>query len=315
MLKKLLNTAVGILLAVLLLNIVIRNADIKNSFDYLKQVNKIWLAIAVLFYLLSFLARSQKWRLQIESLGPKMTPLQAWHSIILHYMGNIFSVKMGIVLRSLYLKQKTNIPISITFGTFMSENIFDFLSLLFWLLISLFFNTKKIFNLLNTYINALLSTAQQKWIIIVVILTILGFSFYFVWKKLKNHSAKRHFLNFIYAIKNTFKIKPLWLFLMWQGVLWIFLFGMNYFLSKALGIGANAIFVITVSSFIYASWLVPTPGALGSVEFFSLGAFAIFGISQNIALSFGLLSNALTFITTVLLGLISLLDFKVFRKV
>ena len=92
---------------------------------------------------------------------------------------------------------------------------------------------------------------------------------------------------------------------------------MNLFLFKALFNSAPSFsFLVTITSFIYASWVLPSPGAIGSVEYFSIQAFSIFSLSKYQALSFGFLSNTLTLFVTIVLGLIviSINRFNIFSK-
>ncbi len=50
-------------------------------------------------------------------------------------------------------------------------------------------------------------------------------------------------------------------------------------------------------------WAIPTPGGIGTTHFFILQLFIAFNLNETAGISFGILSNGLTFICTILFGI------------
>jgi uncharacterized membrane protein YbhN (UPF0104 family) len=80
---------------------------------------------------------------------------------------------------------------------------------------------------------------------------------------------------------------------------------MNYFLVLSLfDFPKDFTLIFTITAFSYAAWLMPNPGGIGSVEYFILQAFVLFGLSSSSALTFGILSNSFTLFSTLFFGFV-----------
>jgi hypothetical protein len=53
-------------------------------------------------------------------------------------------------------------------------------------------------------------------------------------------------------------------------------------------------------------WALPSPNGIGTTHFIILNLFIVFGLSESSAVTFGILSNGLILIFTILYGLLAI---------
>lgn len=302
--KNLFQLIFGVLLAVFLLYLTLKGKDLNKIWETIKTTNILYLALAVFVYLLSFITRSEKWRIQVENLDYKVCPKSSYFAMMLHYFVNSFSPKLGVIARCSDLKKKNNVPFSACFGSYMSEVVFDTLFLfigLFFVVVAEFDKIRIVFEKLFSDVESYLHLHQQYYIFVVFLVVII-LSFIYIFKtknyfRIYDNSLK----TLIKSISKTFTIKKFPLFVLWNLILWLLLLAMNYFLFKSLfDYKINFGFLLTITTFTYSAWLMPTPGGIGSVEYFVLQAFLLFGLNAHDAISFGILSNGLTFLSVLI---------------
>jgi glycosyltransferase 2 family protein len=307
--SKLFKTLLGIAVAALFLFLALRGQPLDEIFEAILEVKIGYVLVAIFFYFLSYIARAEKWRIQVENLGFKLAPKTGFYAIMLHFMVNSFTIKLGGFVRCGNLKKTAKIPFPSCFGSYMSECVYDFSFMFLGLFIVLAIEFDKILKIYTNLIEDLGLEFLHKtnFLIISGIIGLLLFIlFIYLYHKriiLKKYRSK--IKEFIDSLKKTFNIKKFWLFIVWNIVLWIMLYLMNYFLFLGVfGEAKSFLFIYTITVFLYAAWLIPSPGGIGSVEYFVLQAFLLYGLSAESALAFGILSNALTLFSTLSFGLI-----------
>lgn len=316
--NKFLNFTVSILLSVVLLYFALKKVDFKEVYKELQNVRIIYVLFALLSYYLSLFARSEKWRILVENLGYKLNSIKAFRAIVYHYFFNSFTVKLGPVARCAVLK-KENVSISECFGTCVSEMIYDFISLIVATILMFIVEYKKVIPIFSGLKEGVDDYLTQRWKIVLFILSafvLLSIIMYFIAKKiLRNTKFGRWFIDkiksFYSAVKNTFRLKKIFLFIVWNFVLWILLFYMNFYLAKAVNITDISFgLILAITVFTYYAWLLPTPGGIGSVEYFILQSFLLFALSRHSAVMYGLLSNSITLFGILFLGMIGFIFMK-----
>ena len=316
--NKFLNYTSSFLLAAILMYFALKEVDFKEVIKELKNVRIGYILIALGTYYLSLLARAEKWRIQVENLGYKLSSFKTFWVMVYHYFFNSFTVKLGAVARCTILLRE-NVSMSKCLGTFISEMIYDIFFLIIATIVMLVVEYKKvipIFSGFKTNVDIYLSQRWKNLLIVFISIIILVFIIYFISKKfLKNTKFGKWVLDkiksFSFAVKSTFKLQKFPLFIAWNGVLWILLFFMNFYLARALNIPIISIgFIIAITVFTYYGWLIPTPGGIGSVEYFVLQSFLLFALSRHSAIVYGLMSNTLTLFGILFLGLFGILFMK-----
>jgi len=99
-------------------------------------------------------------------------------------------------------------------------------------------------------------------------------------------------------------------------VIWILLILMNYTCLLALPETDNYNFYFaTVVLFIGGlGWAMPTPGGIGTTHFLILQLFLAYNLDPKTGLSFAVLSNGITFVYTIIFGLIALPIYEIRRR-
>lgn len=307
--SKLFKTLIGIAVAALFLFLAMRGQPLDEIFQAILKAKIDYVLLAIFFYFLSYIARAEKWRIQVENLGFRLAPKTAFYALMLHFMVNNFTIKLGGFVRCANLKKTAKIPFPSCFGSYLSESVYDFSFMFLGLFVILAINFDKIIKIYTSLIKnwGLEFIHNANFLIIIgVIVLLLSILFVYLYHKqiiLKKYRSK--IKEFIDSLKKTFNIKKFWLFIVWNIVLWIMLFLMNYFLFLGvLGEAKSFLFIYTITVFLYVAWLIPSPGGIGSVEYFVLQAFLLYGLTAESALAFGILSNALTLFSTLFFGFI-----------
>ncbi|MEA3452088.1 MAG: lysylphosphatidylglycerol synthase transmembrane domain-containing protein, partial [Bacteroidota bacterium] len=235
--KQIFRTVFGVLLASAFLYLTLKGKDLGEIWQTIQNANFLYLFLTIIIYLLTFVTRSEKWRIQVENLGYKVFPKTAYFSLMLHYFFNSFTPKFGVIARCGDLKKKNKVPFSACFGSYMSEVVFDFLFLfigLFIVVIIEFEKIKVVFDKLFLDFKSYFGSHQQ-FVVYIIIAGFLALAFlYFIRKKIFLRKYNNPIKTFFRAIAKTFNIKKFFLFFVWNIILWILLFLMNYFLFKSL---------------------------------------------------------------------------------
>ncbi len=306
--SKILKTIAGILIAVFFLYLTLKNQPVNEIFKVVLSAKLEFIFLAAVFYFLSYVARSEKWRIQLDNVNLHVSSPLAFYSIMMHYFTDSFTVKLGVAVRCISLKKNTKIKITPCAGTCLSEAIFDLIFLFLGILIVLLIRFDKVSQALwefwnNFNIAKFLSKPGNILLtIILIVLVFIGIKL-LIRKGMKLAEYQDKILEFEDILKKTFKIKRFRIFLMWNITLWAMLFFMNLFLFKALfNNEITFLFVYSITTFTYLAWLLPNPGGIGSVEYFVLKAFIIFGFAEQSAIAFGFLSNGFTLFANLFFG-------------
>ncbi len=316
--SKILKLLGGILIAIFFLYLTLRNQPVDEIFKVVLNAKLGYIFLAFVFYFLSYIARSEKWRIQLDNVNLKVPSLKAFYAIMMHYFADSFTVKFGVVVRCLNLKKNTDVKFAPCIGTCISEAIFDIIFLFLGILIVLiirFENVSEIF--LNLYyafdFQESLSNPGNIFLIVIAVFFVIVFSIFLFRKGSNIKKYKEKIREFINVLKKTFNIKRFWAFFVWNIMLWAMLYLMNLFLYRALFDNEISFFFIySLTTFTYLAWLLPNPGGIGSVEYFALQAFLLFGFAEQSAIAFGFLSNGFTLFANLFFGFVLIIINKLF---
>ena len=284
------------------------------------NINKVCIAIALL--ILSCFPRAYRWKLLVEPLE-FMSFYHVFSATMIGYFGNgILFFRLGEFLKAFVLAKEHKITVSQAFGTVIAERILDLLMvlLIFLIIIPTFpLNDEKI------KIALFLSSSVVVFIVaIIVIVYKLDFverisqsKIFDTWYGSKTIAPIQKIFEGILAIfknKNIFKIMFLSL-LIW-GI--YFYIGVLVLDACKISLGYIEVGVLTViSSFIIG---IPSlPGAAGTLHSgvrYTLEG--IFQISAPIALSYAIISHAISYFPLLVIGfiyfLISNVNFEEVKK-
>jgi len=297
----------------------IRDRSLTDIIASIKEANMWWVAFNGLCLFLTFFLRSYRWKILIENAGAKAKTKNVFYSVIMGYTVNTFTPKLGEIVRCVSLKETDNVKTSLSFGTVVTERIYDLIVLAMGIMCCFIFEIDKLVSLFSkTFVDNGIINFDKAYKVFVafLILFILLFGLYYLLRKAKVLQRLKHFLvEILHTVKKSFRIKKYKIFVLLTICIWLVLVVMNFACLKALPSTENFSFYFAAIILFIAGigWALPSPGGIGTTHFFVLQLFIAFNLDENSGLAFGVLSNGLTLVFTWFIGIVAIL-ISVIRK-
>ncbi len=312
--KNLLQTIAGLSLGGIFLYFTLKGKSLDEIVDSLKHADLLWASLSGVMLFFVFVLRALRWDVILRSSNIKANIIDINLAIFIGYFVNSFTPKLGEIIRCTKLMNNNENKLPTLLGTVVSERIYDvlvlFLGLLFFALYE-FERLGSFFAQAGQNLGA--NFLGKDFLIYVFAASIIGMIAIYVFrKKLTKYRLFELIYNFVSemfkTVVNTFKLKRFNLFLIYTVLIWLALVFMNYCFLKSLPETENFNFYFaTVVLFVGGiGWAIPVPAGIGTTHFFILQLFIAFGLAESAGVSFGILSNGLNFIYTIVLGLIAL---------
>ncbi|TFH35401.1 MAG: flippase-like domain-containing protein, partial [Bacteroidia bacterium] len=123
--KGIINALTGIVLGSLFMYLTFRNNSVRDVMALLKTVQTGWIILALLLLISVFFLRAARWRLLLLNSGLKAGLKDVNYSLLLGFFVNSFTPKIGEIVRCTSLHKSTGIDTAKSFGTVVSERIYD----------------------------------------------------------------------------------------------------------------------------------------------------------------------------------------------
>ncbi|MBI9033026.1 MAG: flippase-like domain-containing protein [Bacteroidales bacterium] len=317
--KNLKQSLIGILIGAIFLFLTLRNKPFASIWESISKSDLGWIGLNGLLLITVFILRGLRWKVLLENTGEHPKRNNVIYSLIMGYFVNSFTPKLGEVIRCTSLSKNSKIPLPKSFGSVVIERIWDILILGTGLIIISLIEIDRlggILILIGQYIGSLISGSYLILIaFIIAIAAVIGLSYKFVLRSAFAKKIEAFIIEIIQTVKMTFKIKHYKKFLLLTSLIWISLILMNYTALKALPeMGNYTLYFATVILFVGGiGWALPSPGGIGTTHFFILQIFIVFGLQENAGIAYGILSNGLTFVFTLIIGLLAI-GFQTFIK-
>lgn len=323
--KNSINLIIGLGIVVLFSYIAFRNVSLDDMGKALSTVQYIYLLPAVLLMALTFLFRAMRWRFLVSSIKDVKTS-RLFSPLMVGFMGNVLPARAGELLRAYLLGKKEQVSFSASFATIVVERLLDLLLFLLLLVGVLLFSTDTLVQGSSGGSHNLIKIMRSfGWTSFGLAIFIFTF---FVLLQFKNEWAMR-FVDFctrplprkwsekIFAMVTSFtdglKIlrdaRGLAASLLLSLLVWSAMVATYYPIILAFGIEnelppVTAVFIISLTIGIFIS-LFPTPAFMGSFHLACVVALhEIFGISEAIAASYGIVAWLVAMGFIVVTGLI-----------
>lgn len=307
--KNALQALAGIGIAGFFLYFTLRDKPMSSIWLQIQESQLVFLLLNGVCLYVTFLLRALRWKVLVENMGYTPRRREVVHALIIGYFVNSFTPKLGEVARCTALSQSSAIPVSKSLGSVVSERIYDVLVLFLGLALFFVVEFQKLWDFFLTFIpdsSSISSGFSVKWLVIVIVGMVLLGGIVFIARKLMPR-VRGFIAEMIQGFKDSIRIRKYPLFILLTIAIWSVLVLMNYMCLLALPATANSgIYLAVVILFVGGiGWALPAPGGIGTTHFFILQLFLVFGLSSDAGISFGILSNGLTFIFTLGIGLIS----------
>lgn len=309
--KKTISIAVGLIITAAVLFFLFQKIDVKESINNLSVIP--WYAVIglMVIYLSGFVIRALRWRLMLG--GAVELPVKTWlNSIIVGYAGNnVIPARGGELLRMEHFSRVSGVNRTMSLSSVLTEKILDGLSLLFVLLVVVWY-----------YPGDLLSIQWFSTLFYLANLIFIGALVFIVGLKVLGNKpvdwaiAKGGVVGKIGNISKDILVSLDFVKMNLKGVtivllgifVWIIEGGMFVYAFSLLTPDISYIFLgyfaLVVVNF---GILVPSsPGYVGVFQAMTVLACSVLGITQEAALSASLLIHACQFIPITIWGLLIL---------
>jgi uncharacterized protein (TIRG00374 family) len=299
---------IGILVSLVFLYLAFRKVDWSELWQALEGANYWFIIPNVLLGIFSMWMRAFRWKYMVDPVK-KVGLGRLFSSVMIGFMANnILPARLGEFVRAYSLGTKECISKSASFATIVVERLFDGISILFILWITLLLfpfpdwvkKASNLFLVMNLGILSLLIFLEIKT---ESTRKFLQYIFRFLPHKLST-KAEEILLKFISGLKVFRDISSLIWILAWSILIWLVIGISNYFIFLVFDlhppIQASFILLVIVS---LGVMLPASPGFVGTFQFFCIVSLATFGYDKNVALPFSLVLHASSYFPVTLLGL------------
>lgn len=309
--KKVVRIALPLLLAVFFGWYTFSKLPIDQIIPYFKSAHYSWIALGMLFGLLSNLSRAYRWKYLLEPMGYTAKLPNRIMAVFIAYLANFGIPRSGEVLRAAVLTNYEEVPFQKSFGTIIGERMADFIILLSIVGVTFLIQFDFIFELLQ-------NAFQPKKLIIIGVIGIVVVTLLFVY--LRKSQSKialkvRHFvLGLLEGILSIFRMQYKWAFIFHTLFIWVMYLLMFYVTTLAVddlqGVSIGALLI----AFIAGSFTIAATNGGIFVYPLAIGAaFSIFDIPENPSIAFGWIIWASQTIMIMVLGSLSFLFLPIYN--
>ncbi len=306
--KKLKQTLIGIAVGGVFLFLTLKNKSFTEISDSISQANVWWIGFSFVMFLSTLVLRAFRWKILLKRMDYNPTLYSVFYSTVMGFFVNSFTPKFGEVVRCTTLSDRSGIPSTKSFGSVVSERVFDLLVLMLGVAFTFIAEYDKLKGMFFQIAGNLYHFATENALISLGILIVLIILVLFIRTKFKSSTLyekvqgtiKEIYTSFIQTVRSKDNLS----FILTTTLIWVTLVVFNYCYLKALpGTKDLSMYFSVIVLFTAAiGWVLPSPGGIGTTHFFIMQLFILYGFKEEIGVSFAILSNGLTFIFSILTG-------------
>lgn len=289
-----------------------------------KEANYFWVGIGLAVAILSHWFRAVRWKLLLRAAGYESNSLNLFAAVMVGYMVNQAVPRAGEISRVTLGSKTERVPMSVSFGTFVTDRIFDVICL--GLLVLLVFALQ--YEQIQVIMDKAFASSDGSEGGGSLLLPILAGTFvvgavvvFLLRKRLSKIALFKKVFDFIeqiwQAVLSVRKMDQPVLFVFYTLGIWICYILMTYLVFFALEETADLPFIFAVTAFTMGGigMLFPSPGGIGSYHFAIISSFvayaAAFGWAESEAKSIGtniaFIIHTSQFIMMIVVGFLSYL--------
>jgi uncharacterized membrane protein YbhN (UPF0104 family) len=299
-----LKYVLGLGLGIALLFYALSGVNFDQVRDGFAQANYIWVALGLMLALTSHWVRASRLRMLYKAAGYESNTLNLFAAIMIGYLVNQAIPRAGEITRVTMSSRTEKIPLSVSFGTLVTDRLFDVIILGLLALGVVVTQLDKI----NVIMEKALAASSDapgaddqgglpvKWIILGVVA--VGLVVFLIFRK-KIFGTKigirlqSFLLEMWKAVKSVRKMHNPLLFVFYTAVIWTCYILMTSIVFYALDGSSNLPFWFAVTVFTMGGigMVLPSPGGIGTYHFAVIMTFvayaAEFGMTEETARTLG----------------------------
>lgn len=313
--KKTINAAAGFALGGILLFFTFRGRNMADVWQSISHADIGLSLISLLLMAVVFILRGARWQLLLREAGENTTLLDILSSLSFGYFVNCITPKLGEVGRCLSLQKNGNVPLAKSFGTVVSERVYDILVLAAGVGLVFFMEMSRLGHLWSQITEhfAQIFGNGSLWYLsaIIAMLILLGILFRKRLLKIQIFATvARFFGQLSNAVKQSFTLEHYGLFLLYTAGIWITLMLLNLVFLLAMDVPGTDLYFAAIVLFISTiGWALPAPGGVGTSHFIVLQLFIAFDLGEQKGLAYGIYSNGITLGFMLIFGLLAVADY------
>ena len=302
--------ALSLVVSAALLYLAFRNVPLAELGAALRRVQPAWLALSVALSLVLMVFRTWRWQLELRPLTT--IPLgRLWIVTSVAYLAiNVMPARLGEVVRPWLLSRRSAVTFSNVVGNLVVEKTMDSVVLLFYVLVGLLTVER-----LPHWVRAgavVPAVIAGTLVVLVALLWWRGEAFVDRWLL---HRLPERFgagvKRVLAAIIEGMRVLPdhrlLFAVFAVSMMLWFVPILSSYVMLRAFDFSLPFSAAVVVFIFIGFGTALPNmPGMIGAFQYACVLALALFGVDKVDALAYGVVLNAVQFLTIVAQGLIAL---------
>jgi glycosyltransferase 2 family protein len=311
------RTVLVALLAIGLVAVFLRNADLSRVWQAMRTARPELLAAAVGLTLVTYVIRTERWQYLLEPLGKTRFQTAFRATVIGFAASSVLPARAGEVLRPYLLARREGLSATATFATVIVERILDLVAVLVLLASYLVvFDTG-----MATRDSALFAAVRLGGLVmapvaLVSLIVMFVLAGHPEWLRAALASADRtlpaRLSSLLGRITRMFadgfgvlrRPERLLASMGWTLVLWVVICMETWVVARAFGIEMPVAGSWLMLALLVVGVAVPTPGGVGGFhEAFRLGATAFFGADNDAAVGAAILLHATSFVPVTILGL------------
>lgn len=300
----------SLLVSGVFLYLAFRNVQLDELGAALGRVDGGWLLVAIGVSVLIMVFRA--WRWQLELLPLDYVPLgRLWVITAVAYMAiNLLPVRLGEVVRPWLLSRRSNVSFSNVVGNVVLEKTLDSVVIVFYILVGLL----TIENLPLWVRRGAIFPAVAAAILVSLVLLFWwrGEAFVDRWVlRLLPQRFGGNLKKILASVADGMRIIPnpglLLVVFVVSLVLWFLPILSSYIMTLAFGLNVPFSAALVVFIFVGFGTALPNlPGMIGPYQYACILALGLFGVSEVDGLAYGLVLNAVQFLTIIAQGLLAL---------
>ena len=279
--------------------------------EYFKNANYWWIALGLLFGILSHLSRAYRWKFMLEPLGYKPRFINSTLAVLVGYFVNLAIPRAGEVSRATVMTNYEGIPFEKGFGTIVAERIADLIMMFLIIGITLLIQFDFIIELLTKNVDPV------KIGVLLVLCIGFGFLFYAYVRKSKKGlglKIKNFVKSLIEGVTSIFRMKNKWAFIFHTVFIWVMYILMFWATIPAIN-GLDVPFGGILVGFIAGGFsIAATNGGIGLYPLAVAGAFTLFGVPEEPSTAFGSVMWAAQTAMIIIFGGLSFLLLPICNK-
>lgn len=308
--------SVGI--AGLLLYFVFRNVEWEAFWERAKTVNYSWVIASIILSIVAYIARAYRWNILLKPLGYDLKTSRTTLAVLIGYLANLALPRLGEITRCGVLKRNDNVDVPSALGSVVTERIIDVFTLFLLILISLFVESGRLLNFLETAYRDLNIPAYL--VITIIVVSVLSVAGLILFLRRQNRLTGKFALlikSFVAGFLSLKDIERPVGFIISTIILWVVYYLMSYIIvfslpeTSHLGLGAG--FMLLITGGIALS--IPVQSGFGTYHGMIAGMLLLYAIDETTGIFIATLLHTSQLIAIALFGSIALIiSFLIRRK-